>query len=301
MPAKEADTTGCVEDARHGAPKRPLSAQRVANSFQFRASRLVVDVLHTIMPATMLATVKSMITATIPLDYERAQIRIYADSPIDFVRAKPRRKEPGTVRWIERSVGPGDVFYDVGANVGAYAMIAAAQADGAVISHAFEPSFSTYGQLCKNVILNGYAKNVFPHLIVLGEQTAMSVFNYQSLSAGSSLHTAGATVDYRGSTFAPVYQQRVLAFSLDDLVFTWGLEMPTHIKVDVDGTELQVLAGARRVTSDPRLRSILVEVCHDRGDGGAILELMSAAGFWLESDSPLAQGVSNWIFERGPS
>ena len=35
------------------------------------------------------------------------------------------RKEPDTVRWIEEYLSEGDVFYDIGANVGAYSLVAA--------------------------------------------------------------------------------------------------------------------------------------------------------------------------------
>jgi len=215
-----------------------------------------------------------------------------------MTRATACRKEPGTVEWIERNVRPGDVFYDVGANIGAYAMIATAQAPGKVVSHAFEPSFSTYSQLCRNVVLNGLQNQVFPHAIALAEKTGTTVFNYKSLAAGTSLHTAGDNVDYRGKSFEPIYSQRILVFSIDDLVADWDFDTPNHLKIDVDGIELKVLLGARKVLADRRLRSVLVEVCHDRGEGDTVRDLMVGNGFELETVTPLAEAVSNWVFTR---
>lgn len=277
---------------------RAATVRRGSASFQFRSSTVVARLIRALLPAPMQATVKNLLSPTIALDYDGTPILICADSPMDLNRSCPCRKEPGTVEWIESNVRPGDVFYDVGANVGSYAMIAAVQAPGKVVSHAFEPSFSTYGQLCRNVILNGLEAQVFPHMIALANITGSSVFNYQSLAAGSSLHAAGDNVDYRGNSFEPVYRQRVLAFSIDDLVSDWGFEVPSHIKIDVDGIELKVLLGARAVLADHRLRTVLVEVCHDRGDSRSVRDLMTANGFELESERVLAEAVSNWVFAR---
>jgi hypothetical protein len=33
-------------------------------------------------------------------------------------------KEPGTCRWIKEAVKPGQVFYDIGANIGVYTVMA---------------------------------------------------------------------------------------------------------------------------------------------------------------------------------
>jgi len=275
-----------------------LAGRRALASFQFRAGQLLASGLRRLLPPRMLVHVKSAIEPTTRLDYERAVINIRADTAMDFARATPCRKEPGTVRWIEATVRPGDVFFDIGANVGCYAFIAAAQAPGKVISYAFEPSFSTYNQLCRNVLLNGYQDQIFPHMIALGDATGPSVFNYHSLAAGSSLHTAGPSIDYRGNPFSPVYRQRVLAFTIDDLVADWGFDPPTHLKIDVDGIELQVLLGARSALADSQLRTVLIELCDDRGDTEAVQELMRANHFQFDSETSIADNVSNWVFSR---
>src|ERR671932_123659 len=56
-------------------------------------------------------------------------------------RLRPVAKEPWTVRWLERSLRDGDVLYDVGANVGAYSLIAAALGAQVV---AIEPAYANY-------------------------------------------------------------------------------------------------------------------------------------------------------------
>jgi hypothetical protein len=59
---------------------------------------------------------------------------------------------------------------------------------------------------------------------------------------------------------AAAYRQPVLTFRLDDLVERFGLPSAAHVKLDVDGTEPDVLAGAQRTLSDPGLRALLTEL-----------------------------------------
>ncbi|MDQ4096705.1 MAG: FkbM family methyltransferase [Actinomycetota bacterium] len=260
-------------------------------------ARAIVALLRRV-PVRMLLAVKTSLSPVVRLDYEGDEILLQANSEFDLMRAQGCSKEPHTVRWIENHVRAGDVFYDIGANVGAYAMVAARQAPGQVVSHAFEPSYSTYNSLCNNVILNGYQNQVFPHLIALGEENGRSVLNYHSLVAGTALHAVGSNVSFQNKTFDPVYRQQIFVFSLDDLVLNWGFEMPTHMKIDVDGTELDVLLGARKILGDPQLRTVLVEVCHDRGHAEDIHELMTASGFVVESEVYLQPTVSNRVYTR---
>ncbi|HEX2042916.1 MAG TPA: FkbM family methyltransferase [Acidimicrobiales bacterium] len=263
-----------------------------------RLSRAIAAAVGT-LPVDVLVAVMDETAPVVRLDYERAEILLSVGSQVDLFRATSCRKEPETIRWIEKYVTAGDVFYDVGANVGAYALVAAAQAPGRVTCHAFEPSFATYHQLCKNVLLNRVHDVVFPHLIALSDRNGTSVLNYHSVVAGTALHTVGATVDFKGNEFEPAYRQRMLTFALDELVFGWGFDMPNHLKLDVDGTELDVLLGARRVLADDRLRSLLVEVSHHRGRTDAIRDILAQSGLELESEALPAPGVSNYLFVRG--
>ena len=65
-------------------------------------------------------------------------------------------KEPGTVNWIETGVRDGDVFYDIGANIGIYSLLAAARI-GAGKVYSFEPDVSSFAGLLQVITLNGIA------------------------------------------------------------------------------------------------------------------------------------------------
>jgi hypothetical protein len=74
--------------------------------------------------------------------------------------------------------------------------------------------------------------------------------------------------------------QAVLGVALDDLVESFGLPVPTHAKIDVDGYELDVLQGAQRSLTRREWRSIIVELDRDDTERNeAIISLLSDCGF----------------------
>ena len=101
------------------------------------------------------------------IDYGGADIVIGVTSRTEILsRLRPCAKEPWTVAWLERTLRAGDVFYDVGANVGAYSLVAAAlgRAERVV---AVEPGYASYAALCDNIVLNGRQDVVVPLPAVL--------------------------------------------------------------------------------------------------------------------------------------
>jgi hypothetical protein len=68
--------------------------------------------------------------------------------------------EPGTLRWIHDHVQPGDVFYDVGANIGIFSLLAAHRAGSRGNVLAFEPHVATAETLLQNVVLNGLGEHI---------------------------------------------------------------------------------------------------------------------------------------------
>jgi FkbM family methyltransferase len=230
------------------------------------------------------------------LDYERAEVLVgVVSSSVIRSRLRPVAKEPWTVRWLEGSLRPGDVLYDVGANIGSYSLIAGKAGVEGVRVVSFEPAYPTYAALCDNVVLNRLEDVVTPLPVLLGERTAAVQLGYASVEAGSAEHDLG------GSGEPHAYRQAVLGFSLDELVRQFDLPPPTLLKVDVDGAERAVLAGAAATLADQRLRSVLVEI--DRGAGEAVTGMLEQAGLSLRERIDERDGVplpTIWygIFER---
>jgi FkbM family methyltransferase len=223
---------------------------------------------------------KSTAPTTI-LDYPRAEIRLYVTSEIERKnRAYSCRFEPWTMEWLDTNVQPDDVVYDIGANVGTFSMIAATLVgrDGMVL--AFEPGAMTYGRLCENLALNQLDRSVMPLPLLLSSETELQTFRYRTLEPGQSRHHIRPWSP-RGSGKGGRYRQPMLGIKLDDAIRIFRLPPPCLVKVDVDGAELDVLAGARDTLQNPRMRSLMIEVDQQIGDEAvAVLEEL---GFTLHA------------------
>jgi FkbM family methyltransferase len=215
---------------------------------------------------------------TARLDYTGADIRIGAGNRWMELRRRAVTKEPWTVDWIERSVRPGEVVYDVGANVGSYALIAACRPEPPAQVVAVEPGYASFAALCENIIRNGAADVITPLPVSLAARTELLEFDYSDVEAGAAIHA----LVKRGTPpdgFEPAYRQPVLAFSLDDLLERFDLPAPNHVKLDVDGAERAVLSGATRTLSAPTMRTLMIEL--DDRDAHEVIALLDGLGFVL--------------------
>src|SRR5687768_12995904 len=85
------------------------------------------------------------------LDYPNRKILMEIETQVEQAfRVHSCSKEPWTIDLIER-MEPGDVLYDVGANVGPYTLVAAALGHRVV---AIEPGYQNYARLCHNLAMN---------------------------------------------------------------------------------------------------------------------------------------------------
>ena len=212
-------------------------------------------------------------------------------------------KEPDTVAWI-RSMPVGDVFFDIGANIGIYSMLAWKHGLKVV---AFEPEAQNYSVLVRNLAMNHCAKVdavAFPFCISDGE--TINTLRLSDLRAGGSCHSFGSDMNYKRQEKQWAYEQGSVAFSLDTLVFECGLPVPNHIKIDVDGFEDKCLKGMSRVLAHPSLKSVLVEMDSANSDHMGWKDGLEKLGFKTDdaqiaaarrSEGPFA-GIGNIIFTR---
>ncbi|PYR99837.1 MAG: hypothetical protein DMG16_16995 [Acidobacteria bacterium] len=180
----------------------------------------------------------------VPMDF--GGIRLTAHSSEEYyIRSRSAAKEPDTVQWLLDM--PKDVvFVDVGANIGAYSLIAAQLYPQAHIL-AIEPSAPTYASLCRNIWINRLQDRITPVCAALRRTNGSYPFNYSSWQPGAALHGLGNNG-----------QHSQLSFKLDDLIGFLRFPQPTYLKIDVDGAEEDVLAGA---TETLRLiQSLMIEV-----------------------------------------
>lgn len=259
------------------------------------ATTKVISRFLTILPSAVTVFLKSNLHLVKRMDYSKEDIFLDISSPIEYrVRLRSCGKEPETVQWIEKFFKKGDVFYDVGANIGAYSLVAAKYGKGKIAVYAFEPSFLNYAQLSKNIFINECQDSIIPLNVALSDKTIIGGFHHQNLVPGGALHSFGGAVDHNNNTFTPVFTQPVLSYTIDDFIKNFQIPLPNHIKLDVDGIELSILKGAQETCFGSQLRSILVEMNRDKD---TIIAYLAQWGFCVSSHYPPAY-TGNYIFLR---
>jgi FkbM family methyltransferase len=253
-----------------------------------------------LLPRSQFVRIKESLRLTERLDYERGNILMNVDNSTQLMRLRSCAKEPETIEWLETSFRPGDVLYDVGANVGSYSFVGYVVAGGDCTIYAFEPSFSTFAALCRNVFINDCGDSIVPLQLALSDETNLLTFNYSNITAGTAMHSVGAAINQSGQPFQPSYKQQMLSYRLDDLIDQFTLHPPNHIKIDTDGAELRILRGAEKTLADPRLRTIFLEVNEWLPTCSEMISYVKSKGFAVRSRVPagVSEGFFNYVFVR---
>ena len=168
------------------------------------------------------------------LDYPNTEIWLRATSlPELRWRARSCAKEPWTVRWIEDSIRKGEVLYDIGANVGTFALLAARSRGATVV--AFEPGYANFARLCENIQLNDCGGAIVPVPLPLSDAPGLVPFKYRSLEPGQSRHALGDGPFVAKRRGGVRFVQPVCTTTLDRAVADFGLAAPHHMKIDEIG------------------------------------------------------------------
>jgi FkbM family methyltransferase len=138
------------------------------------------------------------------------------------------RDMPFVVDYLRR----GDVFVDVGANIGVYSLLASTIPDVTIL--AFEPSSLAYQRLLENLRINGL-NQVKAHNIALGSADRTGYLT-------TDKDTTNRIVDPENTNSR--FIEPVTVRSLDSFFREYHVQKPSLIKIDVEGHELAVLEGA---------------------------------------------------------
>ncbi len=215
-------------------------------------------------------------------------------------------KEPETIDWLD-GLDTADVLYDVGANIGAYTLYAAAAKGARVL--AFEPLPSNYYLLNRNIEENDLAHRVTAYCLAFSDDDQLGVFHAQDTAFGAALSSFGEALEQAGQTHASDFEQGMIGMRLDRFIDAYAPPFPTHIKIDVDGNEEQIVKGAEKTLSDPRLKSVSVELDDTRGaERDRVVALVEDAGLTFTAkrraaifDNTPAASTYNFHFHRKPS
>lgn len=205
-------------------------------------------------------------------------------------------KEPETLNWIDSWGQRDNTFFDIGANIGIYTVYASLRHPGARIV-AFEPEYANLHFLRDNIVENGLQDRVEVYSIALSNHVGLSYLHIQDFTPGAALHTESTEFLRVTRADQPViWREGIYTVTLDQFCEATGLQ-PNYIKIDVDGTEPEVLEGAIAMLSSTSLRSLLLELPNEEHAREACERLLGLARLRRQWRDPL--GVSpNEIWVR---
>lgn len=173
----------------------------------------------------------------------------------------------------------GDCFYDIGAHIGFFSLLAARTVGPTGTVIAIEPDPSNGRTLHANV-----HKNDFSHVQVIqaASWSSTGTLHFERANTASSLmegrvsadcNQKGATIDVHG-------------IALDDLIRHRGFAPPNLVKIDIEGGESEALTGAEFTFR--RYRPVLLCEIHDAANEMFIEPWLVERGYHI-----------TWLGERG--
>ena len=169
-------------------------------------------------------------------------------------------KEPEVRYFIDEYLDDGDIFFDIGANVGVFSIYAAKRYKNLRI-YSFEPEVSNLATLKENIIKNNITKKTVIYGVGISNSVGLSKLHLQDLTTGSALHTEDRkNIDHSYEGNNPIiWAEGIYTVTLDYFCDIINI-IPNAIKIDTDGNESKILKGATNLLKNPMLRSIIIEM-----------------------------------------
>lgn len=238
--------------------------------------------VHTIIQPSSFGTVGERLYASRPVRVRFRGISAYVRPRSEDLAILTTNHEPGVIDWFRP--GPGELVVDVGAHIGTYTL-RAGKAGADVI--AFEPNPDSYRLLCANVKLNDLGR-VSCRNVALGSEAGVAQLNVPDVYLGR----AWTSDEAHGSTGISVRVAR-----LDDEVASPRDRPVDWLKIDVEGSELQVLKGATETLR--RTKQVIIEIAH--GNAAQAEELLVNELGFVRARVFRQPTIDYWLLEADTS
>jgi FkbM family methyltransferase len=172
---------------------------------------------------------------------------------------------------VER-LKPGMIFYDLGANIGFFTLLAARLVGERGKVFSFEPDPENGARLRRNIQRNGFT-NVT--VVDAGIWSFTQKRHFVTADSASPDHGIGKFVVPHGPDIGTL----IPCISLDD--FTVDSPLPDAIKCDIEGAEIEALRGAERTLRAKR--PWIVCEMHSPANEQAAREILSRFDYTLEA------------------
>ena len=167
-------------------------------------------------------------------------------------------REKDTTEWV-LSIPPKSIFFDIGANIGQYTIMSALHCEDIKVV-AFEPVAKNYFVLVRNI------SKLIPADICSYCLTLTNNINFASLKQLGAAFGTNEYRDYLNTNYNLVNMDNSDLFfhgtvntTLDEFCKKTNT-YPTHIKIDIDGKEIELLQGSLETLNNKKLKSIIIEI-----------------------------------------
>jgi FkbM family methyltransferase len=194
------------------------------------------------------------------------------------------RSDTITFGMFERLIHPGDIVYDIGANIGIYARVMQAWF-GASRVIAIEPMRENFDLLTANIALAADPSQFTPLRMALSDVEGEEDLQIDDMTSGTAVLTSvsgGQPSAGRSEFGLPPLTEKVRIVTLDGLIEHAKLPPPQMMKIDTEGAEVKVLRGAMETLRRHRPRLCIALHGTDKAhDTFALLESIgySVCGF----------------------
>lgn len=195
-------------------------------------------------------------------------------------------KQPATIAWID-GFTPESVFWDIGANVGAYTVYAASRGDIRVV--AFEPAANNYFTLAANCEANGVTHLVDCLLMGVGRERRLARIDVSQFDLASSFVFRRPKREDRYR-----HSQTALMVSIDDAIETFELPCPNYIKIDAPSFSMKILEGGLTTLARPEMRELHIEA----DEKPELVALLQPLGFTLAGRHEHGHGTVDVTFVK---
>ena len=161
--------------------------------------------------------------------------------------------ETENIALVKRILRPGDVFFDLGANIGHYSLVAAQVVGNSGEVHSFEP-IPGNADILQRAIDENSIPNIVLNRAAVGARSGSLTLHIAADDLGNSGWASQVPSPRRPR------QINVKMLSLDDYMLAAHLSSFRLLKIDVEGAEPEAFAGAARLLAQPDAPDILCEV-----------------------------------------
>ena len=193
------------------------------------------------------------------------------DSTSDIFEDKAAKINENELEVINRFITTGGMVFDIGANLGQWTMRVLKRKVNCNY-HLFEPSIDLFRKLSFNLFYEIEKGKIVVNNYAISNCEATKLFYYYSKFPGNStFYRRGSKVEGPPFNIGKPEIEEISSISLDKYCKEKGISLIDFLKIDTEGSEWEILKGARNLISNGRIDFIQFEYGECFRDAGSTL------------------------------